>query len=770
MRTPAPPEYPTPSGSKIANWSIGLSLACLVALGIGYAFWNTRQTVETLEKVDHAQQERIELGRMLVGMVNAETQARGFELTGREEFLDLFLPSLGEVRRSLGALRSLTTGDAGQRRDLDETSDAIEQKLALMQQQVEERRLRAHIDDEPLATAVRGKAFMDSIRAHIAQMEKREDLVLAQRYEAARRALEATIGVVSAGSALLVALLALAVWRARRERAARAEAQAGLAERRKAEAALRLNEERLRLLVDNVKDYALFMLDPEGRVATWNAGAERSLGYKAEEIVGKHISVFFPEDAAAACEPESELAKAAADGRVEHEGWRLRKDGARFFATAIVTAIRDDEHRLVGFAKITRDITERKRLEDLHGQFRALFESLPGLFLVLTPDFQIAASSDEYLKATMTRREEIVGRNLFEVFPDNPDDPQGDGVSNLRASLERVRESGQPDVMPIQRYDVRGPDGEFEERYWSPINSAILDRDRGIEYFVHRVEDVTAFMKHRQSGDPAAAHVPDRLEIMEAEIYRSSERVRTVNQELRAANAELESFSYSVSHDLRAPLRHIDGFADLLSQHAASKLDDKGRRYLKVISDSAKRMGVLIDDLLSFSRMGRAEMHRAKVDLGALTDEVISSVVAEANGRPLVWKRQELPVVEGDAALLRQVLVNLISNAVKYSRPRDPAVIEIGCDNRPSEKIVYIRDNGVGFDMAYASKLFGVFQRLHRAEEFEGTGIGLANVRRIVQRHGGRTWAEGQLSTGSTFYFSLPIGMEPSAKYQDPPA
>lgn len=249
---------------------------------------------------------------------------------------------------------------------------------------------------------------------------------------------------------------------------------------------------------------------------------------------------------------------------------------------------------------------------------------------------------------------------------------------------------------------------------------------------------------------------------------RSSREVQAANQQLRALNAELEAFSYSVSHDLRAPLRHIDGFADMLANHAGEKLDDQGRRYLQTIADSARRMGTLIDDLLLFSRMGRAEMHRTKVDLDALTQDVIRELAGETGGRKVVWKRQELPVVEGDPALLRQVFVNLLGNALKYSRPRDPAVIEIHCTDAPGEKIICVRDNGVGFDMAYAHKLFGVFQRLHRSDEFEGTGIGLANVRRMITRHGGRTWAEAELDKGATIYFSLPAGTLPSASTHPP--
>jgi signal transduction histidine kinase len=234
-------------------------------------------------------------------------------------------------------------------------------------------------------------------------------------------------------------------------------------------------------------------------------------------------------------------------------------------------------------------------------------------------------------------------------------------------------------------------------------------------------------------------------------------RVKQRTAQLEAANKELEAFSYSVSHDLRAPLRHIDGFAGLLMKSDGAAVSAKGQGYLRHIMASAKEMGLLVDDLLVFARMGRAEMRMGPVDLAQLAEETVAGLLIETQPRRVQWIRGPLPTVHGDRPMLRQVLVNLFANAVKYSRPRDPAVIEFGCrDGEAGELVVFVRDNGVGFDMKYAGKLFGVFQRLHRAEEFEGTGIGLANVQRIVSRHGGRVWAESQLDVGSTFYFTLP--------------
>ncbi|MFZ3136282.1 MAG: DUF3365 domain-containing protein [Thermodesulfovibrionales bacterium] len=253
-----------------------------------------------------------------------------------------------------------------------------------------------------------------------------------------------------------------------------------------------------------------------------------------------------------------------------------------------------------------------------------------------------------------------------------------------------------------------------------------------------------------------------RLMRTERKRKRAEEALLERTAQLEEANKELEAFSYSVSHDLRAPLRHISGFAKLLEKEAGATLNETNKEYLTTISDSAKRMDKLIDDLLTFSRIGRLETRKTRVNPKQLIQEVIDELQEEIKGRDLIWKIGELPHMYGDRSMLRLVFINLISNALKYTRTREQAIIEIGCEPKSDKNIFFIKDNGVGFDMQYADKLFSVFQRLHRQEDFEGTGIGLANVRRIIRRHGGETRAEGFVGKGATFYFSFPKSMEDS--------
>jgi signal transduction histidine kinase len=288
---------------------------------------------------------------------------------------------------------------------------------------------------------------------------------------------------------------------------------------------------------------------------------------------------------------------------------------------------------------------------------------------------------------------------------------------------------------------------------------------------------IASFSAVRRRIEDNLRQARDELQVELEQRKQREDQIRKLNRELEkqaaeleASNKELESFAYSVSHDLRAPLRHVVGYSELLQRQASSLLDDRSRRYLQTIVDASKRMGNLIDDLLRFSRIGRAETKKTLVNLEQLVREVVKELGQETSGRDIAWKIGALPVCYGDRSMLKVVLVNLVSNAVKFTRMRTPAEIEIGCvDDKEDQAELFVRDNGAGFEMQYVNKLFGVFQRLHRSEEFEGTGIGLATAQRIIHRHGGKIRAEGAVDHGATFYFSLPKSQDTAERTGNTP-
>jgi light-regulated signal transduction histidine kinase (bacteriophytochrome) len=290
----------------------------------------------------------------------------------------------------------------------------------------------------------------------------------------------------------------------------------------------------------------------------------------------------------------------------------------------------------------------------------------------------------------------------------------------------------------------------------SQTTSTTINTEDFTKAVLNILEDFSEEKARLEQTQRAMLNLLEDFDVERSRTETANRELLERTEQLEAANKELESFSYSVSHDLRAPLRHITGYAAMLQKKTSSIIDETTLHYLDTISESAKQMGNLIDDLLAFSRMGRSEVKRSKVGLGYLVKEILKDLKEETESRDIAWKVGELPEVYCDSSMLRLVFVNLISNAVKFTRPRPKADIEIGCIPEEGEFIFFVRDNGVGFDPKYQDKLFGVFQRLHHQDEFEGTGIGLANVRRLIHRHGGRTWADGGIENGATFYFSLP--------------
>lgn len=521
-------------------------------------------------------------------LVDSETATRGFIITGNADFIEPHSLIRYDVQAKIKRLIELTSDNPDQLPNLREIQALAEKKLAMSEELIRLQRVGRHQEAVNLIRSKEEKAVMDRIREAVFDIDAKERQLLVERVDKTNESFSFTRRAVVLADVLVMLLLVLSFVLLSSTRVA-----------------LRDIDELMRILIENIPNYAIFMLDPGGHIISWNAGAENLKGYRSEEIIGRHFSRFYPEEDIRSGKPAKELEEALAKERIDDEGWRVRKDGTRFWANVTIMPVRSASGELRGFAKITRDMSDYKNAKD--------------------------------------------------------------EILQLNANLER----------------------QVEER--------------------------------------------------------------------TATNNELEAFSYSVSHDLRAPLRSIDGFSQALLEDYADSLDDRAKGYLNRVRAATQRMGDLIDDMLTLSRVTRAEMRREIVDLSALAAEVLAELQQNQPERKVVWHIEPGMTAVGDAHLLRVMLFNLLGNAWKFTGKTANARIEFGAAHNDNGAMEYfVRDNGVGFDMTYAGKLFSAFQRLHRADEFHGTGIGLATVKRIIHRHGGQVRGAGVSGKGATFYFTLP--------------
>jgi PAS domain S-box-containing protein len=459
---------------------------------------------------------------------------------------------------------------------------------------------------------------------------------------------------------------------------------------------------------------ALIVLGEDGTILSWNEGAASLFGYALEEVVGRTIfDTIVPPDLIG--EKERWLNAAIARGNGNYESIRRRKDDVCIWVDVSVRVeTNGNGQRMVVLNE--RDITRikyQREAQMLQTRFRGVLETGPDAIVLVDASGRIVLVNSETERLFGYSREELLGDFVELLVPKR---------FHKGHPTHRGKYFHGPQTRPMGiglELSGRRKDGsEFPvEISLSPLN----------------IEDT-------QMAMAAIRDVSGRKQTEEA---------------LKAANSELEAFTYSVSHDLRAPIRQIEGFSKILGEHLGKNADPQAKQYLRRIQEGSQQMGRLVDDLLHLAQLGRQGVKPQSVPLSSVVDRVVINVRAEISGRNVEWRIGPLPTAVCDAGLMAIVFTNLVSNALKYTRTRDKAVIEIGQMVKDGQSIVYVRDNGVGFDMKYADKLFGVFQRLHRAEEFEGTGVGLATVQRIIRKHNGIIWAEASPDKGATFFFSV---------------
>jgi len=504
------------------------------------------------------------------------------------------------------------------------------------------------------------------------------------------------------------------------------------------------SDERFRLLVESVQDYALYMLDPAGRVASWNQGAERMKGYRSDEIVGRHFSQFYTREDIDSGKPDAALEAARTVGRFEDEGWRVRKDGSRFWAGVVITAIRDESGKLRGFGKVTRDLTERRqaaqRLEESQARLEAFMNHSPSLMFIKNLDGRYQYVNDQFCSSFGLERDTVLERTDAEIFSaEQAARFQANDASVIAAgaALEFEETAGYRNgrhISVVCKFPIRDAHGRI-----TALGGVVTDITER-----KRVEQEPFGMRERAMAPKRPAHVDN-----------TDESKCTQRDDQNMDNELVDDFTLLISRDLGPPLRNIETLAAQVRDDMA-ELNAMAMR-LDRIAHSAAGLTKLTNDLLMFSRSSQlyqSDCRAADLELIVASARLALGVAEHSPG--IHWKIGRLPQVAGDPALLRVVFENVLSNAIKFSQQRNPAVIEVTARAGSGDAIVVeIKDNGVGFSEQHAHRLFSAFQHLHGDSQYEGIGIGLATAKRIIERHGGRIWAKSRPDEGASFYFTL---------------
>lgn len=498
------------------------------------------------------------------------------------------------------------------------------------------------------------------------------------------------------------------------------------------------SEERYRLMVASVRDYAIFMLDVNGYISTWNEGARRTKGYLADEIIGKHFSTFYTEEDLKTGKPARELKIATATGKYEEEGWRVRKDGSLFWANVVITALFNEENQLIGFGKVTRDLSERKATEEALRQseerYRLLVEQVTdyGIFM-MDEKGRIASWNEGARRINGYSADEIIGK-YFSIFY-----PEEDIISGK----------------PEHELKVARAEGKYEEegwrlkknrdRFWASIVITAVYNDAGI---LIGFSKVTRDLTERKKAERELRESYDKYRLLASEL-------RVANDELSAANEELEQFTSIVSHDLQEPIRTIKSFLQLIDIKLNEEQSSELKLYIGKAIRSANRMRELIQNLLHYSQLSKVDIVKKEVNINDMFHEALQNLKSslDASNAEIIIEN-DMTTIMGDRIQLVQLFQNLLSNALKFTDSIHPQ-IKIKCTREGDHVKFSVSDNGIGIAEGDLNKIFEIFRRLNTKKDYPGTGIGLAICKKIVDRHQGRIWPESQPGKGTTFYFTL---------------
>jgi PAS domain S-box-containing protein len=697
----------------VRKMQVGFGSAIAILLVVGMVSYGSILASGASDRqVGHTHEILENLESLLHAMEDVETGHRTFVLMGDERFLETYRSGVLRAAQVEKTIRTLTADNPNEERRLATLASLTEQKIQIGDALI---RLRQTKGEEVAIEQIRGGQgirAMEEIRTAIRNMEDQEHQLVSQLDAESERRSRQARAILILGSALGLLIAAGAGW----------TIELGLASRARAEEATRGREDRYRTLVESIRDYAIFMLDPEGRVVSWNAGAERYKGYRAEEIIGQNFSRFYTPEAVERAKPEEVLRMAAATGRFEDEGWRLRKDGSRFWAHVIIAALRDPSGTLLGFTEISRDISERLELD---ARYRGLLEAAPDAMVVVDQRGAIVLLNVQAEKQFGYRRDELVGQKVKNIIPEGfAERLIADGTRTAADALAQQIGTG------IELQGRRKDGSEFPiEIMLSPLESA-----EGI-LVTAAIRDITLRKQN--------------VEILAQKI-----------SELKRSNDELQQFAYVASHDLQEPLRMVASYTQLLASRYKGRLDSDADEFIAFAVDGSNRMQRLIQDLLAYSRAGTNGKALREISSENALKAAVRNLQAVVEESGAVVTHDSLPAITTNDAQLIQIFQNLVGNAIKYHGAEAPRVHVSAGKNGGKEWVFSVRDNGLGIDRQHFDRIFVLFQRLHGREEFSGTGIGLAICKKIVEGQGGRIWVESQPERGSTFHFALPEGDE----------